>query len=643
MCAAAPQPFQGVATPRLRPRLTPSGAGRILGTALAKAPLIMACTIHDTIPRQFLASVEGFHRPDAFRHKVAGSYRDISHGEVYARVSALACALRGMGIAKRDRVAILSENRIEWAIADLAILSCGGVTVPLYATLPAHQIEYMLRDSESRIVFVSTRAQAEKIAAIRSRLSAVEHLIAFDADVPDDGVLSLETVISDGRALAAETDLRAMVGEVAKSDWASIIYTSGTTGEPKGAILSHGNFMSNVRACLEVYDIGPNDTCLSFLPLSHVFERMAGFYTMMTAGVSIAYAESIEAVPDNLREVSPTVVCSVPRVYEKMYARVLDTVAKGTAPRRALFAWAMRVGRAHLAASLAGGAGGWLSFQRRIAHALVFKKLEARVGGKLRFFFSGGAPLAREIAEFFNGAGIRIMEGYGLTETSPVVALNTFKDFRLGTVGKPLPGVEVKIAEDGEVLVRGENVMQGYYKKPQETAEVLVGGWFHTGDIGHLDADGFLLITDRKKDLIATAGGKKVAPQPIEARLKQSPFVAEAVLVGDRRPFIVTLIVPNFERLTAWAAENGVAHDDRARLASSPAVRELLQKAIDGVNADLAQYERIKNFVVLSRDLTIDDGHLTPTLKVRRRIVERTYHDQIESMYQAGTAAQVLS
>jgi len=369
---------------------------------------------------------------------------------------------------------------------------------------------------------------------------------------------------------------------------------------------------------------------------------MGGFYTMMTAGVSIAYAESFETVPENLREVAPTIVCSVPRVYEKMYARVIDSVAKSPAHKRALFWWAVRVGRRRLEASLAGRTSAWLSAEHRLARTLVLKKLEARVGGRLRFFLSGSAPLARDIAEFFNSAGIRIMEGYGLTETSPVVSVNTFENFRLGTVGKPVPGVEVRIADDGEILVRGENVMQGYFKKPQATAEALAGGWFHTGDIGHLDADGFLVITDRKKDLIATSGGKKVAPQPIEARLKQNAFVSEAVLIGDRRPFIATLLVPNFERLTAWASQAGLPHDDRARLVAAPAVRELYQKAIDRVNADLAQHERVKSFVLLADELTVEDGHLTPTLKVRRTIVEKTYRDEIEGMYQAGAAAHAV-
>jgi long-chain acyl-CoA synthetase len=596
----------------------------------------MAITVHDTIPRQLLASAERFRRPDAFRHKVDGIWRGISHDEVLARTSALAAALRSLGVAKRDRVALLSENRIEWAVADLAILSCGGVTVPLYATLPANQIEYVMRDCEARVIFVSSRAQLEKIEANRGKLPALEHVIAFDADARGEGVRSLASVEGEGRARATDSTFRTTVNEVSASDWASIIYTSGTTGEPKGAILSHGNFMSNVRQCLAVYDIGPSDVCLSFLPLSHVFERMAGFYTMMTAGVSIVYAESIEAIPENLREVSPTIVCSVPRVYEKMYARVLDSVAASSPLRRALFAWAVGVGRAYLAASLAGRPSPWLAAKRRLAHALVFKKLQARVGGRLRFFLSGGAPLARDIAEFFNAAGVRIMEGYGLTETSPVIAVNTFENFRLGTVGKPVPGVEVKIADDGEILVRGENVMQGYFKKQQETVEALAGGWFHTGDVGFLDADGFLSITDRKKDLIATAGGKKVTPQPIEGRLKQNPFVTEAVLLGDRRPFVVTLIVPNFERLSAWAADAALPHDDPARLVAAPVVRELYQKIVDGVNADLAQHERIKAFALLDRELTIDDGHLTPTLKVRRRMVEKTYRDEIEGLYRSA-------
>lgn len=592
----------------------------------------MKHTLQETIPAQFVATVAAFDKPDAFRHRKDGVWVDIPHREVYERVRALCTALRAAKVARGDRVAILSENRIEWAVADLAILSLGAVTVPVYPTLIASQTEYILRDAETRLVFVSTGGQARKVLDIRVRLPHLETIVAFDTDAAGEGVATLDAVIAGAGPALTDADYRAMIAEVHARDWASIIYTSGTTGEPKGTILTHGNFMSNMRQCLEVFDLGPTDTSLSFLPLSHVFERCPGFFVMMTAGVTIAYAESIERVPDNLREVRPTVVCSVPRVYEKMYARILDTVAQGSPLRKRLFWWGVGVGRASLAR---GGAGG---LQMRIAHALVFRKLHARVGGRLRFFISGGAPLAQEIAEFFWGAGIPILEGYGLTETSPVIAVNTFAHRRFGSVGRPLPETEVRIAEDGEILARGKSVMQGYFRKPEQTDEALAGGWFHTGDIGHLDEDGFLFITDRKKDLIATAGGKKVAPQPVEGRLKHSKYVSEAVLIGDRRPFITLLIVPNFERLGAWAREAGLDGDDHAALVTLSATREIYQGIVDAVNADLAQFERIKAFALLDRELTVDEGHLTPTLKVRRRIVEEAFRDQIDAMYRPATA-----
>ncbi|HEU4364119.1 MAG TPA: long-chain fatty acid--CoA ligase, partial [Candidatus Krumholzibacteria bacterium] len=515
----------------------------------------MKHTFQETIPAQFVATVATFDKPDAFRHKKDGAWVDIPHREVYDRVRALCSALRAAKVARGDRVAILSENRIEWAVADLAVLSLGAVTVPIYPTLIASQIEYILRDAEARLVFVSSPEQAQKVRDIQARLPHLERIVSFDADAATDGVAALDATIAGAGPAMTDADYRAMIAEVKARDWASIIYTSGTTGEPKGTILSHGNFMANMRQCLEVFDLGPTDISLSFLPLSHVFERSPGFFVMMSAGVTIAYAESIERVPDNLREVRPTVVCSVPRVYEKMYARILDTVAKGSPLRKRLFWWAVRAGRAAAVSSSAGGARG---LRMRVAHALVFKKLHARVGGRLRFFISGSAPLAREIAEFFWGAGIPILEGYGLTETSPVLSVNTFAHRRFGSVGRALPGVEIRIADDGEILARGDNVMQGYFRQPEQTDEALAGGWFHTGDIGHLDEDGFLFITDRKKDLIATAGGKKVAPQPLEARIKHSKYVSEAVLLGDRRPFISLLIVPNFERLDTWAREEGL-------------------------------------------------------------------------------------
>ncbi|HEX5132548.1 MAG TPA: long-chain fatty acid--CoA ligase [Candidatus Krumholzibacteria bacterium] len=592
----------------------------------------MGITLHETIPAQFLAAIEAYDKPDAFRHKRDGAWADISHRDVYGRVCSVVSALQARKVARGDRVAILSENRIEWAVTDLAILSIGAVTVPIYPTLIATQIEYILRDAEVRVAFVSSRDQARKLQGLRARLPHLEQVIAFDDDAGGDGASTLATMLRDAPPALDDAAYRALVAQVHPRDWASIIYTSGTTGEPKGAVLSHKNFMTNVRQCLAVFDLGPADVSLSFLPLSHVFERGPGFYVMMTAGVTIAYAESIERVPDNLREVHPTVVCSVPRVYEKMYARTLDTVAKGAMWRRRLFAWGVGVGRAAVARAEDGGEPGGLALA--IARALVFKKLRERVGGRLRFFISGGAPLAREIAEFFWAAGIPILEGYGLTEMSPVISVNTFANHRFGSVGQPLPDMDVRIADDGEILARGDNVMQGYFRKPEQTDEALAGGWFHTGDIGKIDENGFLFITDRKKDLIATAGGKKIAPQPIESHLKHSKYISEAVLIGDRRPFISLLIVPNFERLERWARDASIDVADHERLVESPAVRELYQRIIDDENRELAQFERIKNFVILAKELTVEDGHLTPTLKVRRRIVEATYQDRIDAMYQ---------
>jgi long-chain acyl-CoA synthetase len=595
--------------------------------------------IHETVPRQLLASAEAYPKRDAFRHKRDGRYVDVSLASMLPRIHALACALRSMILAPGDRVAILSENRLEWAITDLAILCAGFVTVPVYATLPAGQVEYILRDSEARVIFVSSRGQIAKIREIRERLPRLERVVVYDADAVDADATAFDAVLELGRGLTADMKLTALVDRVKPDDHASIIYTSGTTGEPKGAILSHANFMANVRQCLAVFDIGPADTCLSFLPLSHVFERPAGFYVMMTAGVTIAYAESIETVPANLRETRPTVVCSVPRVYEKMYARIVDTVERGPAWRRRVFWWAVGSGRRWVGEHLRGRVNLLTAIRRSIAQVLALRTLQRRVGGRLRFFVSGGAPLGRDISGFFYAAGMPILEGYGLTETSPVLAVNSLESFKFGTVGRPLPGVEIRIADDGEILARGDNVMQGYFNKPQQTAEALAGGWFHTGDIGHVDEDGFLVITDRKKDLIATAGGKKVAPQPIEGKLKHSPFISEAVLVGNRRPFISLLIVPNFVRLQAWAVTAGVTERDHARLLALPQVHALYQGVVDGVNEGLAQFERVKSFRLLDRELSIAEGDLTPTLKVRRKIVEERYREQIDAMYGAAPPA----
>jgi len=592
--------------------------------------------ILDTIPRQFLASVEKYNRRDAFRHKVDGQWVDVSHREVLERVHALALGLRDLKLAKTDRVALLSENRLEWAIADLAIQFAGGVTVPIYPTLITSQVKYIMQDADVRVAFVSTKAQAAKVAALRAELPILERVITFDEDAAGSGAESYFDLLERGLARVSTKSAADMAAEMAPTDWASIVYTSGTTGEPKGVILTQKSFMTNVRMNLEAFALSPHDVYLSVLPLSHVFERLV-CYAMMTAGVSIAYSESIETAMANLKDIRPTVVCFVPRIFEKFYDAIHNTVEGSSSARRGMFNWAVKVGTASVNARLSRRFSPLTRLQHKIALTLVFKKIRDRVGGRVRFFISGSAPLSRQIIEFFHAAGLPVLEGYGLTETSPVATVNTLEHFRFGTVGRPLRGMEVRIESDGEIAVRGDNVFQGYLKKPDETAAVLKDGWFFTGDIGEFDNDGYLKITDRKKDLIATAGGKKVAPQPIENRMKQNPMIAEAVMVGNGRPYIAMLIMPNYERLAAWATTTGLASGDRATLVAAPEVQKLYQGIIDEVNGTMAQFERIKSFSLLDVELTTANGELTPTLKVRRKIVEEKFKDQIDAMYRPNS------
>lgn len=587
----------------------------------------------DTIPAQFLHSVEKYNNPQAFRFKKDGRWIDVSHQEAFQKAYNSAIALQALNLARGDRIAILSENRYEWVVADQAILAAGCIDVPVYATLPSGQVEYILHNSESRAIFVSSAEQLAKIRECRKNLPMLQHVICFDAECAASDVISLDDLIARGAAVENKPSYSDLIRTIGKYDWASILYTSGTTGNPKGVILTHWNFMSNVRSCLDALKMGSDDACLSFLPLSHSIERMAGYYVMIAAGVTIAYAESIETVADNMREVSPTVMCSVPRLYEKMYARILDAVEKGSVVKRGLFSWAIKAGSKYVSETLSGGAGAFTRSKRNLAAKLVFSKLKARTGGRLRFFVSGGAPLSQEIAEFFYAAGLPILEGYGLTETAPVLSVNTFDNFKFGTVGKPVSGVEIRIAEDGEILARGENIMQGYYKNPEATAEVLKDGWFYTGDIGHLDQDGFVVITDRKKDIIVTAGGKNVAPQPIENALKNSAYIAEAVIIGDRRPYCAVLIVPAFEKLDDFAAARSIPNSTRAELLANPTVQQLYQGELDTVCASLAKYEQPHKFSLIDRELTVDDGELTPSLKVKRRIVEQKYQKLIDAMY----------
>ncbi len=591
-----------------------------------------------TIPQLFFEAVTSRPRPDMFSRKNAGGvYEDLSSEEIQRRVRALRLGLESLGVKSGDRVAILAENRLEWALADLAVLSLGAADVPIYPTLLPDTIDYILRDCEPVAIFVSNREQADKIASIRDGLPFLNDVISFDkVDVPD--VMSFEKLVQIGSNILEKTPQSAAddVGPAEADDLCTIIYTSGTTGDPKGVMLSHGNIVSNVLQALELVHVSPDDKGLSFLPLSHIFERMAGYYLMMYSGCGIAYAESVETVAADMGQVQPTVMVSVPRLYEKIFDRVNTAAMSGGPIKRMFFGWARRVGRDICRLEQAGDpVSGWLRFQQGIVDKLVFSKLRARTGGRLRFFVSGGAPLAVHINEFFYAAGLKVLEGYGLTETSPVVSVNTFERNRIGSIGPVMPNTEVVIADDGEILVRGPGVMKGYWNKPEQTAEAIdADGWFHTGDIGRFDDDGYLYITDRKKDLIVTAGGKNIAPQPIENALKKNKFIGQVVVIGDKRPYMICLIVPNFEHLEEWATEHGLTWNSHAELIALSEVQDKYQRGMDRANAKQPSYSTIKKFALIENEFTLERGELTPTLKVKRRVIQQEYADLIDGLYE---------
>jgi long-chain acyl-CoA synthetase len=587
-----------------------------------------------TLTQLLANTLRAYPKDDLMLVKKDGKFAPISTREFGEAIQNLCLGLNSLGFRQGDKLCLLSENRPEWVMMDFATLCAAGLTVPIYTTLVSEQIRYIIDDSDATVVVVSNAELWKKVEAIRARLGKVRHYIMIDGPAPA-GVLSLQELADKGRVLGAAIPglFNELVDRVKPGDEASLIYTSGTTGEPKGVILTHTNFLSNIETVRQIIEFSEKDVCLSFLPLSHVFERMVSF-TYLHAGCTIAYAESVEAVAQNLLEVRPHIMVSVPRVFEKIYAKVMDQVLVSPAVRRKIFFWALGVGRQYGARKLARKPiPGGLKFKRAIAHKLVFSKIIARTGGRIRFFVSGAAPLSKEIAEFFYALGLVVLEGYGLTETSPALSVNTFENLRFGTVGKPIPGVEIRIAPDGEILAKGPNVMKGYYKKEAETREVFEGGWFHTGDVGHLDGDGFLVITDRKKDLIVTSGGKNVAPQPIENLLKMSPYIANAVVLGDRKRFVSALIVPEFEKLEAYARAQKIPFSDHEELVCDARIVDFMRAEVDKATPLLAAYEKIKKIVVLGRDFDIEKGEITPSLKVRRTIIEGRYQDLIESMY----------
>ena len=591
-----------------------------------------------TLTQLFFDSISRYDKPDAMLYRAeVNVWRPVSHRAIKERVRHLSLGLRELGLERGDRVAILSENRPEWALADWACLTGGITDVPIYPTLPAEQIPHILNDSGATAIFVSSRLQAEKLASVRAQVPALKHVIVFDqaaASLGDQTLAQLEAVgqaaDTPDRAAAYEREARAVL----PADVATIIYTSGTTGAPKGVMLTHDNFWSNVSATRDVIPMEGNEVALSFLPLSHIFER-TGDYWFFATGTAIAYVESFDLVPICMQEVRPTIAMSVPRLYEKMYARVLENALSGGALTKRVFFWARAVADRWADQKLAGREpAGLLALQYALAQKLVFSKLKARTGGRLRYFVSGGAPLANEINKFFYAAGLVILEGYGLTETSPVIGVNTPANFRIGSIGKPVNGVEVQVAPDGEILTRGPHVMKGYYNKPDATREAIdADGWFHTGDIGVIEDD-FIRITDRKKDIIVTANGKNIAPQPIENLIKTNKYISQAVMIGDRRKYPILLVVPNFDQLERWARIRNILWTDRAQLLQMPTIQSKIDKEVRGQLTGLAHFETPQKIALLEHDFSVETGEMTPTLKVKRRVVDQRYKARIDALYE---------
>ena len=570
-----------------------------------------------------------------------GRVEGLSSQAFFEHVRDLSLGFGALGITAGERVAIIAESRPEWLMVDLAVLAAGAVTVPIYPTLSAAQARYILADSGARLVVVSTRLQLDKIQEVRHQLPALEAIVLIEAAAAapsSPSVITLTDVSARGHArMTAEwgagREFREAARRLAPEALATIIYTSGTTGEPKGVMLTHANLVANLKAGANVLDVSQDDVALSFLPLSHAFERLVA-YVYLLCGVTLIFAENFDTIGRDILLVKPTLVTGVPRVYEKIHARIMEKGTSGSPAKAALFRWAIRAGTARAAATLRGRTPGVLErLQAAMADRLVFAKIREGVGGRLRYLVSGSAPLPGSIAEFFQGIGLPIIEGYGLTETAPILAVNPPDAPRVGTVGRALPGVELRIAPDGEILARGPNVMIGYYNKPEATADALREGWFHTGDIGTIDAEGYLRITDRKKDVLVTSGGKKIAPQPIEAVLKRSPLVAEAIVLGDRRHFAAALIVPDFPALERRLKDLGRPPADRDTLVTRDDVIALYQEIVDALNRELSQFERLKKIALLPVEFTIETGELTPTLKVKRKVVEEKYRSAIDALY----------
>ena len=569
----------------------------------------------------------------AFKVKRNGAWQEFDFDWALEEAAKTAFGLQSLGYEPGSRIAILSENRPEWATTDFGAMAAGFVGVPLYTTLIDDQIAYILHDAETRVVFVSTMDHLHTVLSIQPRVPSIDKIVVFYPEdlEENDLVISLDTLKAKGDGHTRE-DFLSLSRKTKPESLATIVYTSGTTGDPKGVALSHRNFIAEFDAIWPTFEGKEGDSILSFLPLSHILQRVVDSFCFLY-GFTISYAESLETLGENLREIRPTHIVAVPRVYEKIHGRIHAGVQQGPPLKRALFNWAIRTGREFSAAEAGRKPGFTLSLQHRIASTLVFKKIHAATGGNIEFYVSTGAPLAKGLAEFFDAIGIRIIEAWGMTELTGAATSNTRTDYKYGSVGKPGPGVELKITEEGEICVRGEIVMREYWRKPEATMETIdSNGWLHTGDVGHLDDEGFLHITDRIKELIVTAGGKNVAPQPIENALKTHEFIAQAMVIGDHKNFISAIIVPQAEVLKSWAADHGI-DGDLSSLCTHPRVIEFFKAAVESTMGSFSRYETVRKFTLVSEEFSQEAGELTPTLKLKRRVLLARHADIIEEMY----------
>ncbi len=593
----------------------------------------------NTIPEMFQNTTRNHSNKKLFYYKKNGEWIGLTGRDINITVKDITFGLKALGVNAKEMAAIMSNNSPRWAMVDYGVLCSGSVTVSIYPTLIPSQVEYILKDSGSKIIFVENIEQLEKTNKIIDKCSELKNIIVLDDSYKgdEDYIHNFLDFLELGNkeALDSELSFDELIKKSNKDDLLTLIYTSGTTGTPKGVMLTHNNLTSNINAVTKNIDFFPEDTFLSFLPLSHVFERMGGHFSAFSKGCSIYYSEGIEKVADNMGEVKPTLMLSVPRLYEKMYTGVLEKVKDGTPLKQKIFWWGVSVGKKVSEYQLLNKKIPFLlSLKNKFAQKKVFDKIHQRIGGKLRFFISGGAPLSQEIAEFFAAAGIQIMEGYGLTETSPVLTSNTPDNVKFGTVGKSLDNVEIKIAEDGEIMAKGPNIMRGYYNDPESTSKVLSeDGWFSTGDIGEIDFEGFLKITDRKKNILITSQGKNVAPAPMENALATSAYVDQVVIIGDKRKFISAIIVPNYDNVTKYLNSIDKSVSGNQAMIEHPEVNKLIEKEIENAMEDFSKYEKVKKFSLLAEPFTIDKGELTPKLSIVRKVVCKNYIDIIDEIY----------